>query len=97
MLMPMPMTPISTSSLRHPVIDQHAVGAEHHHEAELHGVAGDVENIGPDERLAAGDDQQAAFVDLGDLIDQAEAFFGREFVIAAGGLWSSHRDSNGRI
>ena len=49
----LPITPISTSVFRHPVIDQHAVGAEHDHEAELHGVPRDVEDIGTDERLAA--------------------------------------------
>ena len=70
----------------HPVIDQHAVGAEDHHESELHGMARDVENVGTDERLPAGDDQQAALVDLGNLVDEAEALFGREFVVAAGGF-----------
>ena len=86
MLMPMPMTPISTSCFGHPVIDQHAVGAEDHHETELHGMACDVENVGTDQRFAAGDDEETALVDLGDLIDEAEALFGREFVVAAGGF-----------
>jgi len=67
-----------------PVIDQHAVGSEHHHEAELHSVARDVENIGTDERFTARDHEEAASVDLGDLIDELVAFFGREFIISTG-------------
>ena len=70
----------------HPVIDQHAVGAEHHHESELHGMTRDVENVRADQRLPAGDDQQTALVDLGDLVDQAVALFGRELVVAACGF-----------
>ena len=84
--MPMPITPISTSVLRHPVVDQHAVGPEHNHEAELHGVARDVEDIRTDERFAARNHEEAALVDLGNLIDELIAFFGREFVVPAGGL-----------
>ena len=71
---------------RHPVVDQHAVGAEHHHEAEFHGVARDVEDVGTDERFAARDHEEAALVDLGNLIDELIAFFCREFVVPAGGL-----------
>ena len=57
--------------LGHAVVDQHAVGAEHDHETELHGMTRDVENVGAHQRLATGDDQQAALVHLGDLIDEA--------------------------
>ena len=70
----------------HPVIDQHAVGAEDHHESELHGITCNVENVGTDQRLPAGDDQQTALIDLGDLVDQAKALFGRELVVAACGF-----------
>ncbi len=72
--------------LRHPVVDQHAVGPEHHHEAELHGVTRDVEDVGADERFAARDHEETALVDLGNLIDEPVAFFGREFVVSAGGF-----------
>ena len=72
--------------LCHPVIDQHAVGPKHHHEAELHGVARDVENVGTDEWFATRDHEEATLVDLGNLIDELVAFFGREFVIPAGRL-----------
>ena len=86
MLMPTPMTPISTSALAMLVVDQHAVGAEDHHESELHRMPGDVENVGTDQRLAAGDDQQTALVHFGDLIDEAEALFRGELVDPAAGF-----------
>ncbi len=70
----------------HGVIDQHPVGAEHNHEAELHGMAGDVEDIGTHQRFSAGDDQQAALVDFGDLVDETKAFVGGELVVAPGRL-----------
>src|SRR5262245_37923987 len=70
--------------LRKPVIDQHAIGSEHHHEAELHGIAGDVENIGTDERFTARDHEETAPVDLGDLIDEPVTFFGRKFIVSTG-------------
>ena len=46
----------------------------------------DVEDVRTDERFAARDHQKAALVDLGNLIDEFVAFFGREFVVPAGGL-----------
>jgi hypothetical protein len=49
-------------------------------------MARDVEDVRTDERFAARDHQEAAFVDLGNLIDEFVAFFGREFVVPAGGL-----------
>ena len=70
--------------LRHPVVDQHAVGPEHHHEPEFYGMARDVEDVRTDERFATCDHEEAAFVDLGNLIDEFVAFFGREFVVPAG-------------
>ena len=49
-------------------------------------MARDVEDVGTDERFAARDHEEAALVDLGNLIDELVAFFGREFVVPAGGL-----------
>ena len=47
-------------------------------------MARDVENVGTDERFAAGDHEEATLVDLGNLIDEFVAFFSREFVVPAG-------------
>src|SRR5215831_2967125 len=44
---------------------------------------GNVEDVGPHERFASGDDQEAALVDLCDLINEAETFLGRQFIIAS--------------
>ena len=68
------------------IIDQHAVGAEDDHEPLSHGVAGNVEDVRPDQGFSPGDDQQAPFIDLGDLVDQPITFFRREFVGPPTGL-----------
>ncbi len=70
--------------LRHPVVDQHAIGPEHHHETELHGVARDIEDVRTDERFAARDHEETTLVDHGNLIDELVALFGREFIVPAG-------------
>jgi hypothetical protein len=49
-------------------------------------MARDVKNVRADERFAARDHEEAALVDLGNLIDEFVTFFGREFVVSAGGL-----------
>src|SRR5215831_7200881 len=46
-------------------------------------MRGNVEDVGPHERFAAGNDQEAALVDLCDLINEAETFLGRQFIIAS--------------
>ena len=85
MLMPMPITPISTRCFAiRSLID--ILGPEHHHEPEFHGVARDIEDVRTDERFAARDHEETALIDLGNLIDECIAFFGREFVVSAGGL-----------
>ena len=68
----------------HLVVDEHAVGPEDHHEAELHRMAGDVENVGTDQRLSACNDQQTALIHDSDLIDERIALFSGELVVAAG-------------
>ena len=72
--------------LRHPVIDQHAVGPEHHHETEFHGMARDIEDVRTDKRFTSRDHKETALIDLGNLIDELVALFGREFIIPAGGF-----------
>jgi hypothetical protein len=49
-------------------------------------LAGDVENVWPDKRLAARDHQQASSVHFRDLVDEAEAFLSRQFIRAAARL-----------
>lgn len=49
-------------------------------------MAGNVQNVRPYERLAAGDHQQASLVHFGNLIDEAEALFRAEFVGSSTGF-----------
>ena len=46
-------------------------------------MAGNVEDVRSHQRFAAGNDEETSLVHFRDLIDEAEAFFGREFIIAA--------------
>jgi hypothetical protein len=47
-------------------------------------VARDIEDIGADERFPTRDHEETALVDLGNLIDELVALFGREFIVPAG-------------
>src|SRR5262245_51514469 len=58
------------------VVNQHAVGTEDHHEAELHGMTRDVEDVGTNQRLSTRDHEQTAFVHFRNLINQTKTFFG---------------------
>ncbi len=65
---------------RHPVVDQHAVGAHHHPEAAVGGGAGDVVDVLAQERLAAGQDEHLGAQEL-HLGDESQAFVGGELVV----------------
>jgi hypothetical protein len=49
-------------------------------------MARNVEDVGTHERLPAGDYEQTTLVDLGDLIDEPEAFLRGEFVVSPAGF-----------
>ena len=65
---------------REPIVDQHAIGAKHHHEPKAHSFAGDMENIGSRERLPAGHDYDRVAVDLSHLLEQRIDFQGGQFI-----------------
>ena len=46
----------------------------------------DIEDVGADKRFAARDHEEAALIDLGNLIDERIALFCREFIIPARGF-----------
>ena len=62
------------------LVDESAVGAEDDHEFFLRGVADDVVNVRPEQRLAAGEDEKRVGVHFGDLVDDPETLLGVEFV-----------------
>ena len=47
-------------------------------------MARDIKDVGTDERFSARDHEETALVDLGNLIDELVALFGREFIVSAG-------------
>jgi hypothetical protein len=46
----------------------------------------DIEDVGADKRFAARDHEEAALVDLSNLINQLVTLFRREFIVPAGGF-----------
>ena len=72
--------------LGHPIVDQHAIGTEHHQKPSFTAYARSRECPGRTSGSPPVMTMQTALIDLGDLIDQAEALFGREFIVAAGRL-----------
>mgnify|MGYP006982499509 FL=1 len=61
-------------------VDHGAVGAQHNHEFSVGGVTDDLVNVRSKKRFAAGEDQKRVGVDLGNLVDHPETFFGVEFI-----------------
>ena len=61
-------------------VDHGAVGAQHDHEFSIGGVTDDLVNVRSKKRFAAGEDQKRVGVDLGNLVDHPETFFGVEFI-----------------
>ena len=61
-------------------VDHGAVGAQHNHEFSVGGVTDDLVNVRSKKRFAAGEDQKRVGVDLCDLVDHPETFFGVEFI-----------------
>ena len=49
-------------------------------------MPGNIEDVGADKWFAARDHEEAALVDLGNLIDEPVTFFRREFIVPAGGF-----------
>ena len=63
---------------RHVLRDAHAVGADDDPESALRRAPDDLEDVAPQERLAARQDRQAFRRERGDLVDDPEAFLGAE-------------------
>ena len=65
-------------ALRHVLRDAHAVGADDDPEFTLRRAPDDLEDVAPQERLAARQDRQAFRRERGDFVDDPEAFLGAE-------------------
>jgi hypothetical protein len=63
---------------RHVLRDAHAVGADDHPQLTLRRALDDLEDVAPQQRLAAGQDGQALGRERGDLVDDPEALLGAE-------------------
>ena len=63
---------------RHVLGDAHAVGADDHPQSALRRAPDDLEDVAPQQRLAAGQDGQALGRERGDLVDDPEALLGAE-------------------
>jgi len=63
---------------------EHTVGAEHRRELLLGRIARHVPDVAPQQRLAAGEDQEHVGIDVGDLVDHAPAFRGRQLTARVG-------------
>ena len=63
---------------RHVLGDAHAVGADDDPQPALRRAPDDLEDVAPQERLAAGQDRQAFRRERGDLVDDPEAFLRAE-------------------
>ena len=59
--------------------DERAVGRHDRPQPDVARVRGDLEDVGPHERLAAGEDEDRV-AGLGDLVDEAEALLGGQLV-----------------
>ena len=65
-------------ALRHVLRDAHAVGADDDPQSTLRRAPDDLEDVAPQERLAARQDRQAFRRERGDFVDDPEALLGAE-------------------
>ena len=75
--------------------DAHAVGADDDPQSALRRAPDDLEDVAPQERLAAGQDRQAFRREGGDLVDDPEAFLGAELAAIGEVLRADQRRAAG--